>query len=123
MGKTLYLLSSGSLKRKDNTLFVERVGEKPRFLPVETTDEIMVMGELDLNKSLLEFLTQKQIILHFFNYHGYYAGTYYPREHMNSGTVILAQAAHYTDEAKRHKLASSLIVGAIENMRKVVAYY
>ena len=47
MGKTLYLLSSGALRRKDNTLFVERAGEpgqKPRFLPVETTDEIMVMG-------------------------------------------------------------------------------
>jgi len=55
-----------------------------------TEDEIMVMGDLELNKSLLEFLTQKRIILHFFNYHGYYAGTYYPREHMNSGAVLLA---------------------------------
>ena len=36
---------------------------------METTDEIMVMGDLELNKSLLEFLTQKRIILHFFNYH------------------------------------------------------
>ena len=42
---------------------------------------------------------------------------------MWSTAVILAQAAHYTDEARRHKLASTLIVGAIENMRKVVAYY
>ena len=126
MGKTLYLLSSGALRRKDNTLFVERAGEpgqKPRFLPVETTDEIMVLGDLELNKSLLEFLTQKQIILHFFNYHGYYTGTYYPREHMNSGAVILAQAAHYMDGGKRHALASALIVGAIQNMRKVVGYY
>ena len=37
MGKTLYLLNSGALRRKDNTLFVERAGEpgqKPRFLPL-----------------------------------------------------------------------------------------
>ena len=62
MGKTLYLLSSGALRRKDNTLFVERLGEpgqKPRFLPVETTDEIMVMGDLELNKSLLKFLSDR----------------------------------------------------------------
>ena len=123
MGRTLYLMSSGTLKRKDNTLFIDREGEKPRYLPVEQTDEIIVLGEMDLNKSLLEFLTQKQIILHFFNYYGYYVGTYYPREHMNSGAVILAQAACYMDGAKRHALASSLIVGAIENMTKVVEYY
>ena len=123
MGRTLYLMSTGTLKRKDNTLFIDREGEKPRYLPIEQTDEILVLGEMDLNKSLLEFLTQKQIILHFFNYFGYYVGTYYPREHMNSGAVILAQAVHYMDEEKRHALASSLIIGAIENMTKVVEYY
>ena len=123
MGKTLYLMSSGELKRKDNTLFVDREGEKPRFLPVETTDEIMVFGEVSLNKSLLEFLTEKQIILHFFNYYGYYAGSYYPREHMNSGAVILAQAAHCLDAGKRQKLASVFVVGAIANMKKVIGYY
>lgn len=123
MGRTLYLMSSGTLKRKDDTLFIDREGERPRYLPVEQTDEIFVLGEIDLNKSLLEFLTRKQIILHFFNYHGYYAGTYYPREHMNSGAMILAQAAHYMDGAKRHALASSFIVGAIDNMTKVVEYY
>ena len=124
MGKTLYLMSSGTLKRKDNTLFIDKgESEKPRYLPVERTDEIMVFGEVDINKSLLEFLTQNQIILHFFNHYGYYAGTYYPREHMNSGAVILAQAANYMDSEKRHKLASILIIGAIQNMRKVVGYY
>lgn len=123
MGKTLYLMSSGELKRKDNTLFIDRSGEKPRYLPVETTDEIMVFGEIDLNKSLLEFLSQKQIILHFFNYYGYYTGSYYPREHMNAGAVILAQAAHYLDLEKRCKIASTFIIGAIENMKKVIGYY
>ena len=123
MGKTLYLMSSGELKRKDNTLFVQKEGEKPRFLPVETTDEIMIFGEVTLNKSLLEFLSEKQIILHFFNYYGYYTGSYYPREHMNSGAVILAQAAHYMDFEKRQVIATTFIAGAIENMKKVIAYY
>ena len=38
MGKTLYLLSNGELKRKDNTLFIARENENPKFLPVETLD-------------------------------------------------------------------------------------
>jgi CRISPR-associated protein Cas1 len=123
MGKTLYLMNSGELKRKDNTLYIVRDSEKPKFLPVESTDEIMVFGEIDFNKSLLEFLTQKQVIFHIFNYYGYYMGTYYPREHMNSGAVVLAQAAHYLDLPKRMEIASTFVTGAIENMKKVIEYY
>jgi CRISPR-associated protein Cas1 len=90
---------------------------------VESTDEIMAFGEIDFNKALLELLTQKQIIIHFFNYYGYYMGTFYPREHMNSGAVILAQASHYLDQPKRQEIASTFINGAIENMKKVIEYY
>lgn len=64
MKKTIYIFSDGELKRKDNTLFFE--GENGRkFIPVENTSEIMVFGEVSLNKRLLEFLTQSEIILHF----------------------------------------------------------
>jgi CRISPR-associated protein Cas1 len=101
MDKTLYLMDSGELKRKDDTLCIVRESEKPRFLPVESIDEIMVFGEVNFNKSLLEFLTRKQVILHIFDYYGYYMGTYYPREHMNAGAVVLAQAAHCMDLVKR----------------------
>ena len=105
MGKTLYLMSNGELKRKDNTLYIVRTDEKPKYLPVETLDEINVLGEVDFNKSLLEFISQKEIILHFYNHYGYYIGTFYPREHLNSGAVILAQATHYMDGVKRAQIA------------------
>lgn len=123
MGKTLYLMSDGELKKKDNTLYIVREERKPRYLPVETLDEIMVFGEVDFNKSLLEFISQKQIMLHFYNHYGYYVGTYYPREHMNSGAVILAQAKHYMDLNKRLEIASLFVTGAIDNMKKVMEYY
>jgi CRISPR-associated protein Cas1 len=42
---------------------------------------------------------------------------------MNSGAVILAQAAHYMDQPKRQEIASTFICGAIENMKKVIEYY
>lgn len=123
MGKTLYLLSNGELKRKDNTLFIARENENPKFLPVETLDEINIFGEVDFNKSLLEFISQKEVILHFYNHYGYYVGTFYPREHLNSGAVILAQAAYYMDAAKRIEIASSFVIGAIDNMKRVMEYY
>src|SRR6056297_2610443 len=122
MGKTIYLMSSGELKRKDNTIVVE--GQEGRkFLPVEMTDELMVFGEITLNKEFLEFATKNQLMLHFFNHYGYYSGTYYPREHLNSGAVILNQVSHYIDTGKRQTVAIRFVCGAIRNMQKVLAYY
>ncbi|OAT86763.1 type I-B CRISPR-associated endonuclease Cas1b [Desulfotomaculum copahuensis] len=122
MKKTLYIFSSGELSRKDNTLYFERE-EGRRFIPVEDTGEIMIFGEVDVNKKLLEFLSMKEIILHFFNYHGYYMGSFYPREHLNSGYMTLKQAEYYLDEEKRMAIAREFVRGAAQNIRQVLKYY
>ena len=122
MGKRLYVLSSGVLRRRQNTLVLETDDGK-KFFPVEQVEEIAVFGEVDLNKRLLSFLTQQHIPLHFYNHYGYYIGTYYPREHYNSGYMILRQAEHYLDEGKRLDLARRFVEGALFNLKKVVRYY
>ena len=122
MAKRLYVLSSGRLRRHQNTLVLE-ADEGKRFFPVEQVEEIHVFGEVDLNKRLLGFLTQRHIPVHFYNHYGYYMGTYYPREHYNSGYMILRQAEHYLDDAKRLDLARRFVEGALFNLYKVVRYY
>ena len=122
MEKTLYIFSSGELARKDNTLYFE-VEASRRFIPVEDTCEIMIFGEVDVNKRLLEFLSQKEIILHFFNYYGYYMGSFYPREHLNSGYMTLRQSEHYLDEGRRLAIAKEFVRGAARNIRQVLKYY
>jgi len=122
MKKSLYIFSDGELKRKDNTLVYETQAGK-RYFPVEDTKEIMAFGEVTFNKSLLEFLSQKEILVHYFNYYGYYMGTFYPREHLNSGYMILKQAEHYQDDEKRLALARSFVSGAFRNIRQVLKYY
>jgi CRISPR-associated protein Cas1 len=61
--------------------------------------------------------------LHFFNRYGYYIGSFYPREHYNSGWLILKQAEHYLDQEKRLDLARRFVRGAIGNMERVLEYY
>jgi len=122
MKRTIYIFSDGELKRKDNTLFFE-TEEGKKYIPVENTSEIMVFGEVSLNKRFLEFLTQSEIILHFFNRYGYYVGSYYPREHLNSGYMILKQAEHYNDVKKRLYLAQKFVEGGYKNIRQVLKYY
>ncbi len=122
MKSTIYIFSDGELKRKENTIYFE-TEEGKKYIPVENTSEIFIFGEVTINKRLLEFLTESEVILHFFNYYGYYMGSFYPREHMNSGYMILKQAEHYLDETKRVTLASKFVHGGVENIKKVLIYY
>lgn len=122
MKKTLYILQDGQLKRKDNSLYFENEVMK-KFIPVEDTNDIYVFGEVDVSKRFLEFASQKEICIHYFNYYGYYMGTYYPREHLNSGHVILKQAEHYMDRKKRLVLAKSFVKGSIDQMKRIIKYY
>jgi CRISPR-associated protein Cas1 len=122
MKKPLYIFSSGELKRKDNTIFFENEQGK-KYIPVENTGEIFIFGEVDVNKRFLEFLTQAEIILHFFNRYDYYVGSFYPREHLNSGYMILKQAEHYLDAAKRVLIAKEFVRGALANILQVLRYY
>jgi CRISPR-associated protein Cas1 len=121
--KTVYIFSNGHLQRKDNTIFFESEEGDRKFIPVEDTSELMVFGEVDLNKRFLEFCTQKEIIIHYFNYYGYYMGTFYPREHYNSGYMILRQAEHYLNADFRLHIARQLVTGAECNIRQVLKYY
>lgn len=123
MSESIYIFTSGELKRKHNTVFFETNDGQKKYLPIENVREIHLFGEVTLNKEFLEFISQKEIILHFYNYYEYYIGSFYPREHYNSGYMILKQAEHYLDYSKRLKLAKKFIIGAIENIKKVLNYY
>jgi len=122
MQKTLYLFASGRLKRKDNTICVESE-EGAKYFPVTSLRDIVVLGEVDLNKKLLEFMQENEVILHFFGYYGNYVGSFYPREHYNSGYVILRQAEHYLDPGRRFNLARKFVEGALANILQVLRYY
>ena len=123
MRQTMYILSSGTLERQQNTLVFKDGDGKKRYMPVETIADIQIFGELSFNKRFLEFLTQNEITMHFFNRYGYYVGSFYPREYYNSGCLILKQSEHYLDSKKRMDLARRFVSGAINNMKKVLEYY
>ncbi len=122
MDRVVHVFSSGRFQRKGNTLYFQ--GENgSRYLPIENVHSIYVHGEVEFNKRFLEFLSENEILLHYFNHHGYYMGTFYPREHYNSGYVTLKQAEAYLNEQRRGHLAKLFVSGAITNLNKVLQYY
>jgi CRISPR-associated protein Cas1 len=122
MKKPVYIFNGGELERHQNTIRFT-TGEGRRFVPVETTSEIHAFGEIDVNTKLLNFLTKHAIPLHVYNYYGYWAGSYMPREQYVSGFLTLQQAAHYMDHDRRLVLAQTFVEGSLANMEKVLQYY
>jgi len=120
--RTMLLYSDGEISRRDNTIMFD-TGEQKRYLPVHEVDEIMVFGEVTMNKRFLEFCSQHETVIHFFNYYGYYTGSFYPREHYSSGHMLIKQVEHYTDPDKRIDLAKAFVRGAVQNIRQVLKYY
>lgn len=122
MKKNIYIFNDGELRRRQNTFYFENSKGK-RYLPIEDIKEIYVFGEVTVSKKFLEYVSKKEILIHFFNYYGYYVGTFYPREHLNSGYMILKQAQHYLDEEKRLSLAKEFVYGSSKNILNVIKYY
>lgn len=120
--RNYYILQSGRLKRKENTIYVENK-EGRKAIPVNNVNSLYAFGELDLNTKLLVFLSQQKIPIHFFNYYGYYSGTYYPREYLNSGFLLVKQVEHYLGEKQRMKVARELVAAAADNILRNLQYY
>lgn len=123
MKQSYYLYNSGRLQRKDNTLEIVYKDGTKKSIPVERVDDIYVMTEFDFNTNLLNFLSQFGISVHFFNYYGFYTGTYYPKEALVSGKLLIKQVECYSDLSKRLKIAQAFIDAASYNIYRNLNYY
>ena len=123
MKQSYYLYKSGRLQRKDNTLEIVYKDNTKKVIPVERVDDIYVMTEFDFNTSLLNFLSQYGIRVHYFNYYGFYTGTYYPKEQLVSGKLLVKQVEHYTNKIKRVEIAKAFIDAASYNICRNLKYY
>lgn len=123
MGQSFYVYNSGDLKRKDNTLrFTSYDGEK-RDIPIERIEDIYVMTEMTFNTSFISYISQYGIPIHFFNYYNFYTGSFYPRESLLAGQLLVKQVEYYTDSAKRIVLARKFIEAAADNIYRNLRYY
>jgi CRISPR-associated protein Cas1 len=123
MGETFYIFKNGDLKRKDNSIVIKGSDGQSKNLKSEVTDEIYLFGEVSMNTKLLNFLSQKGIIMHIFNYYGFYSGSFYPRETNVSGYLLVEQAKSYDNIAQRLKIAKEILKTASYNIYRNLRYY
>ncbi len=81
-------------------------------IPVNDIDTLYLFGEVELNTKLLNFFCQQNIMIYFFNYYGFYSGSFYPREFLSAGEIIVRQSEHYLKKNKRLQIAKEFVKGA-----------
>jgi CRISP-associated protein Cas1 len=119
--ETQELIKSFTAEIETETDAPVRVKDK-RVIPVEDVDSIWSFRELDLNSRVLNFLAQKKIPLHFFNYYGFYSGSFYPREYLQAGFLLVRQVKHYSSNVKRLQIAKEFITAALFNIVRNLRY-
>jgi CRISPR-associated protein Cas1 len=124
MKKSVYIYTTGELHRKDNTLeFVSCERKKSIPLPIEEVSDIYLMNEMNISTKMLELISKYGILIHFFDYYSNYIGTYYPKEKLLAGNILVQQVKTYLDEKHRLKIARGFVQGAADNMFRNLRYY
>ena len=123
MKQSFYVYNNGDLKRKDNTLQFTSYDGLKRDIPIERIEDIYVMSEMTFNTTFLSYISQYGIPIHFFNYYSFYTGSFYPRESLLAGNLLVKQVEHYTNNVKRLTIAQKLIDAAADNIYRNLRYY
>lgn len=123
MSESYYLFSNGTLSRNDNVFRLKTSSGEYKDLKIEVSREIYVFGELTLNTKCLNYMGQLNIPTHFFNYYGFYTGSFYPKETKVSGVLLVKQVENFLNEQNKLELAQEFILGSSHNILRNLKYY
>lgn len=117
--RDFFMFSNGTVKRKDNTIYLVSEDEKKRALPVEQVENLHLFGEINLNTSFLNYAGQKEVAVHCYNYYGFYTGSFIPRKQKVSGIVTVKQSEHYLNKTKRLYIARAFVQSSAYHMLRL----
>lgn len=123
MRENYYIVNSGTLKRKDNTLHFDRDSGDSEYIPINKVDSIHAFSSVTMNDKALVFLNKNDVPIHFYNYYDKYSGSFYPTEYLISGSLLVKQVRKYDNKQERNEIAKEIVRGSIYNMVSNLNYY
>ncbi|WP_182879987.1 CRISPR-associated endonuclease Cas1 [Microbispora sp. H10949] len=118
--RTYWLTTSCRIRRKDQSLRIERPEGAPVHIPVTDVRDIVACEAVDLNTSVISLLNQYRINVHFLSHYGDYAGSLLTADTSVSGQTVIAQVGLAADPASSMEIARAIVASTAVNVRRVV---
>ncbi|MCX4825991.1 type I-B CRISPR-associated endonuclease Cas1b [Streptomyces sp. NBC_01142] len=118
--RTYWLTSPCRIRRKDQSLIIERENADNVHIPITDVRDIVACAEVDINTSVVSLLNRHRINVHLLSYYGDYAGSLLTSETSTSGETVLAQARTAEDPKASMEIARSIVDSCAFNVRRVV---
>ncbi|WP_037913378.1 type I-B CRISPR-associated endonuclease Cas1b [Actinacidiphila yeochonensis] len=118
--RTYWLTSPCRIRRKDESLIIERDNAANVHIPVTDVRDIVACAETDLNTAVISLLNRHRVNVHFLSYYGDYAGSLLTSDTSTSGETVAAQARTAGDPHASVAIARSIVDACAFNVRRVV---
>jgi CRISPR-associated protein Cas1 len=118
--RTYWLTTACQIRRKDQSLVIERETGGKVHIPVTDVRDIVACAPAELNTAAISLLNKHHINIHFLSYYGDYAGSLLTADTAISGEAVLGQARLHGDPQRRLAIARSLVTAAGFNVRRVI---
>ncbi|MCP3771306.1 MULTISPECIES: type I-B CRISPR-associated endonuclease Cas1b [unclassified Streptomyces] len=118
--RTYWLTSPCRIRRKDESLIIERENADNVHIPVTDVRDIVACAETDINTAVVSLLNRHRINIHLLSYYGDYAGSLLTSETSTSGQTVLAQARTAENPQTSLKIARDIADATAFNVKRVV---
>ncbi|GAA1244999.1 hypothetical protein GCM10009665_39830 [Kitasatospora nipponensis] len=118
--RTYWLTSPCRIRRKDESLVIERDNADNVHIPVTDVRDIVACAEVDLNTSVVSLLNRHRISVHLLSHYGDYAGSFLTSDTSTSGETVLAQARLTEDPTASLAVARAIVDSCAFNVRRVI---
>ncbi|MEO3753611.1 CRISPR-associated endonuclease Cas1 [Streptomyces sp. B6B3] len=118
--RTYWLTSPCRIRRKDESLVIERETGDKVHIPVTDVRDIVACAETDINTAVVSLLNRHRNSVHLLSYYGDYAGSLLTSDISTSGSTVLAQAALAQNPLASMDIARSIVNACAFNVRRVI---
>lgn len=118
--RTYWLTTPCRIRRKDQSLRIERDDGSPVHIPITDVRDIVACEPVDINTAVISLLNQHRINVHFLSHYGDYAGSMLTSDTSTSGQTVIAQVRLAGDIEASTAVARAIVMSAAANVRRVV---
>lgn len=118
--RTYWLTSACRIRRKDQSLLIERESGGKVHVPVTDVRDIVACSPVEVNTAVTSLLNRHRINIHLLGHYGDYAGSLLTSDVSTSGETVLAQARVAMDADASLGIARDIVVATAHNVRRVL---